>query len=148
MEKQKQTAKLVVYVTSAVAALATATTAHFKDERVAKETARASAAAVIALREDFQARAQDAERAATAALRSCKAEADSVRTLVLGWLIAHRGRGQSQRETADNLQRVVKQLGQAKAAALKPLIRPKSRPMPQQANAPIRTLERLGKSDK
>lgn len=120
-------AKAISLVLGGVATLAAAVGAHFRPETKARETAGAAAAAVRELRSEVRKRLRHAENAATAAGVTCRSEADSVRTLVLGWLLASRDRSSGSARTdgqvAKNLGEVVKQLGKAKAATLEPLIR-------------------------
>lgn len=120
-------AKAIAIVIGAVATAATAVLAHFQPETVAKETAGVTATALQRLQDDqetalktVQARC---EAAAEQAAAKTKAEADSVRTLLLGYLLAQRRAGSST-EVAAALGKVAKQLGKSKVDRLVPQDKP------------------------
>jgi hypothetical protein len=101
----------------------------FPSESKAKETAAASAAGFTALDQELD-KSLAANRAAceavsAAAVRDAKAEADSVRTLVLGYMLALQSRGgpnASQEGLQKALGEVVAGLGKSKAASLAPIL--------------------------
>ena len=119
-------AKAIAIVITAVTALVTAVLAHFRPETVAEETAGAAAAQLRQLQasisqqdKNIQASQEACQRIAAAGAAKAKAEADSARTMLLGYLLANKQAGRGQ--VGEALAQVVKQLGDHKAAAaLKP----------------------------
>jgi hypothetical protein len=99
------------------------------EEKVAKETASASAAGLTALDQEvvkeLAATKASCETVSAAAVRDAKAETDSVRTLVLGYMLALQSRGganTNQAELQKALGEVVAGLGKQKAATLAPIL--------------------------
>lgn len=129
-----------------LATLIVALAAHLKPETVARETAGAAASAIRRVQRELE----RIDKAMLAAQDSCKresrrgaararAEADSARTLLLGYLLAQRGT--PQRKIEEAISGVVKQLGSDKAKALQPLVR---RAPPRKLDPPVK-LEQLSK---
>lgn len=146
-----QRAKAIAIVIGALATLVTAILAHFQPEEVAEKTAGAAAVSIRQL----QAAVRQQDIALQGALKRCqevaasgvaetKAEADSVRQLLLGYLLGGRGRkGRGPAELRKSLGAVVKQMGGIKRR----FSRPSGRVMVQQRVklAPPVRLENLSK---
>lgn len=147
-------AKAIAIVITALTALATAVLAHFRPETVAEQTAGAAAVQLrqlhVAVKQQDKAlgAAQAVcQRVAAEGAAKAKAEADSARTLLLGFLLANKApRG----DAGDALAKVVKQLGENKTAAgLKPLLKAPPAPVQRKLNlAPPDRLEQLSKGEK
>jgi len=124
-----QRAKAVAIVIGASATLITAILAHFRPETIAEETAGAAAASIRQLQAAIKSQAgslaatrESCERISAAGAAKAKAEADTVRNLVLGFLLARRGsESRPQADLRKSLGDVVEQLGDAKAK-IKPLL--------------------------
>jgi len=111
------------------ATIVVALAALFRPETVARETAGAAAAEIDKLRAAHKVSERACERAVRRGVSQARAEADSVRTMLLGWLLGQRKSGASpDRQLGEALTTVVKQLGD-KAKGLEPLI---SAPAPPQ----------------
>ena len=124
-----------------LATLVVALSAHLKPETVARETAGAAATEVRRLDKALEATQNACKRTARQAVARARAESDSARTLLLGYLLAQRG-APERRQIGDAISGVVKQLGASKVQNLKPLISP---PAPiKKPNSPTK-LEKLSK---
>lgn len=123
-------AKAAAIVIAALGTVTTAILAHFRPETIAQETAGAAAAEIRKLQTAIRDQNKSIQEAQTMCRRTgaesaakSKAEADSVRTLVLGYLIASQGRKSSNLRAS--LSAVVKQLGAKHVKAVQPLLKPK-----------------------
>ena len=115
--------KIGIVLGGALTAL-TAGSAHFQPETLAERTAGATSEALEALAEDLEATELHCEQVAAAGAAEARAEADAVRTLVLGYLLAQgRGGKASPKRVQETLEEVMEDLGEHKAATeLVPLI--------------------------
>lgn len=102
----------------------TAAGAHFRPETLAERTAGATSEALEALADDLEATELHCEQVAAAGAAEARAEADAVRTLVLGYLLAQgQGGKATPRRVQETLEEVMEDLGEHKAATeLAPLM--------------------------
>lgn len=139
-------AKAIAIVITAVAGLVTAILAHFRPETVAEHTAGVTAKALTDLEANqtkaLQGVQAACQRVAQDAADKAKAEADSVRTLVLGYLLAQRGKGP--RAAAAALDKAVKQLG-SNSKGLEPLIKTRPPPKPDKIETQLKQLRQISK---
>lgn len=101
----------------------------FPNEDTAKKTAAATATGLQDVDRQLQATRDQCRAIAAAGVRDAKAETDSVRTLLLGYLLAQKAPTSPGRETKpDELQRtlhkVVSGLGAPRSEALAPILEP------------------------
>ena len=147
-------AKAIAIVIAALGTLATAILAHFQPETVAQETAGATAAEITTLQAAIkeQDRAVRASQAACMAAQertvaSAKAEADSVRTLLLGYLLASQRVASGDKRLKAALGQVVSQISNPALRTFAPQTKtPKVRKAP--TFSPPSRLQQLSKGSK
>jgi hypothetical protein len=141
-------AKAIAIVIASLGTVITAVAAHFQPEKRAADTAAAAAKSIRGLQAAVEAQGREledaqerCERLSAAAATSSKAEADAVRQLVLGYMLASQGRGSGGAGMRRTLGAVVEQLGKAKVKALRPMIqRARDEPSPRPAKRKMKLL--------